>query len=123
PLVASHALVFLPLAHYLPPAEAQRVAYIARPPDVVRRIGVDTGARALRRLARVAPLWVAEYDAFVQAHPRFLVYGPPTWFVTKLLEDGAAARLVDWRGDRLLLEIVRPVAPGTAEAAARDRRR
>jgi hypothetical protein len=123
PLVASHALVFLPLAHYLPPAEAQRVAYIARPPDVVRRIGVDTGARALRRLARVAPLWVAEYDAFVQAHPRFLVYGPPTWFVAKLLEDDAAARLVDWRGDRLLLEIVRPVAPGTAEAAARDRRR
>ncbi|HXH07669.1 MAG TPA: glycosyltransferase family 39 protein [Vicinamibacterales bacterium] len=119
PLVASHALVFLPLAHYLPPADAQRVAFVARPPEVVRRIGVDTGARALRRLARVAPLWVAEYDTFVQAHPRFLVYGPPTWLVTKLLEDGAIVRLVDWHDDRLLLEVVRPAARQEQTAASR----
>lgn len=94
PLVVSHALTYLPIAHYSKAVESRTYTYLTRPPDVVRRLGVDTGSRALRQLASIAPLDVREYDAFVRTHRTFYVYGPRSWLIPTLLGQGAAVELV-----------------------------
>src|SRR5262245_54177146 len=102
PLVISHALTFLPMAHYTAGAGTARVAYLTRPPDVVRRLGSDTSGRALRLLAEIAPIDVEDYDVFVRQHARFYVYGPRSWLVPKLLSQHAALRLLRESGDEML---------------------
>lgn len=102
PLVVSHALPFLQLAHYQRLASGRALTYLTRPPDVVKQMGGDTGARALRILAGYAPLEVEEYEPFVRSHQQFYVYGPRSWLVPKLLTDGADVRLVRENGDASL---------------------
>jgi hypothetical protein len=98
PVVVSHALTFLPMAHYLGP-DAARLTYLTRPADVVKQLGVDTGSRALRRLSEIAPISVQDYDAFVARHERFYVYGPASWVIPKLLSQNAEVRLLQDTGD------------------------
>jgi hypothetical protein len=94
PLVVSHALMYLPLVHYSDAGDRRTYTYLTRPPDVVRRLGVDTGSRALHQLARIAPLDVHDYDPFVRTHRTFYVYGPRSWLIPTLLRAGAAVLLV-----------------------------
>lgn len=105
PLVVSHALVFLPVAHYSTPSVGRRLTYLVRPPAVVQRLGVDTGARALQRLSGLAPLDVQEYDRFVQENRQFCVYGPASWLVPQLLRDGATLQLIAQSGDMSLFRV------------------
>jgi len=105
PLVVSHALTYLPLAHYLSESGDSRVIYLTRPPDVVQRLGSDTSGRALGLLSHVVGLDVQPYEAFVRAHPQFYVYGPKSWLVPKLLRDSASLRLVRESGDDMLYSV------------------
>jgi hypothetical protein len=108
PVVASRALTFLPMAHYLAGPERARVIYLTRPADVVRQDGADTGSRALRLLSQVVPLNVEDYDAFVAAHDRFYLYGPTSWLTQKLLRDHAELRLLFESGDSQLHAVRMP---------------
>jgi hypothetical protein len=94
PLVIAHALTYLPLAHYSDPGAAARLVYLTRPADVVEKLGVDTGGRALRQLGAVAPLHIEDYESFVSTHPHFYVYGPKSWLIPKLLSQNAVVRLM-----------------------------
>jgi hypothetical protein len=94
PIVVSHALTFLQMVHYSGREAGTRLTYLTRPADVVEGLGVDTGGRALRRLAKVAPLEIREYDEFVGAHHQFHVYGPKSWLIPKLLSQSAQVRLL-----------------------------
>jgi hypothetical protein len=60
----------------------------------VEGLGVDTGGRALHRLATVAPLEIRAYNEFVGAHHQFHVYGPKSWLIPKLLSQSAQVRLL-----------------------------
>jgi len=105
PLVVSHALTYLPLAHYTAGSGSSRVMYLTRPPDVIQRLGSDTSGRALGLLSHVVDLDVQPYEAFVRAHSQFYVYGPKSWLVPKLLRDNASLRLIRESGDDVLYRV------------------
>jgi hypothetical protein len=91
PIVVTEPMVFLPLAYAAPAELAPRLTYLADPDVAVRVVGTDTLDRALGQLARVAPIRVARYGAFVRAHPAFYVWEPPRhfgWVRDTLVKDG-----------------------------------
>ncbi len=113
-VVVSHALTFVPLVYYGASSFPFDVMYLARPPALVRELGVDTGSRALQRLAAIAPVHVSDLDAFVSAHQEFYVYGPPSWLMPYLLKRGVSAELLATAGDRSLHRVRVPRAGSTA---------
>jgi hypothetical protein len=113
-VVVSHALTFLPLAYYAGAPDAGRFTYLMRPPEVVRRSGVDTGGRALERLSSIVRLDVRHYESFLRGRRQFFVYGPPSWLVPQLRRDGATVELIGQGEDASLfrVSIAEPTNPG-----------
>lgn len=101
PIVASPALVYLPLVHHAPPDAAARILYLMKPAEVAA-VTPTTSDRALRALSRYVPLPFDDYDRFVSEHPEFLLYGRQTWLAPLLIERGARLELVGTFGDRTL---------------------
>jgi hypothetical protein len=87
PLVISHVLDFLPIAHYSTRAGVPAPVYLTERLDPGR--GHDTADRAMRLLARYASLDVQDFDTFARAHGEFYVYGRRNWLVPLLISDGA----------------------------------
>jgi hypothetical protein len=109
PIVVSHAVPYLQVAHYSNPHRGSRdagrsFAYVSKPADVVEKTG-DTGSRAMRLLSRITPLDVNEYDTFVGRYTQFDVYGPRSWMIPKLLSQGADVRLLGEHGDVFLYRV------------------
>ena len=93
PLVASHVLDYLLIAHYADASTRTRLLYLMQPPPDPRR-GIRTADRAMRLLTDFAPLRVEDLDAFVATHERFYVYGRPSFLVPALLSRGASVRFL-----------------------------
>jgi hypothetical protein len=104
PIVASPALVYLPLVHYSGEDQGRRVLYLMKPADVAA-VTPTTSDRALRALSAYVPLPMADYDPFLAAHSEFYVYGRPGWLAPHLLRRGARVELVETFGDRTLYRV------------------
>jgi hypothetical protein len=101
PIVATPALVYLPIAHYADAADRARVVYLMKP-DQVAAVTPTTSDRALRALSGYVPLPIEDYDRFIDRHPTFYLYGRQTWLPRLLLERGATLQLLGTFGDRTL---------------------
>lgn len=99
PVAVTGGLVFLQLWYYTPSELRDRLVYVADPDAAFRVTGSNTIDGGLMALARWAPARVEPYDAFVAAHPSFVVYRYGSgWILEQLAEDGAtlgAARTGD----------------------------
>ena len=93
PLVASHVLDYLPLAHYADEGLRARLRYLLEPPPDPR-LGLKTADRAMRLLSDLAPLRVEDLDAFVNTHEHFYIYGRRSFLVPALLARGASVRFL-----------------------------
>jgi hypothetical protein len=101
PVVATPALVYLPIAHYADAADRGRVVYLMKP-DVIAATTPTTSDRALRALSGYVPLPVEDYDLFIDRYPAFYLYGRQTWLAPLLVKRGATLQLVGTFGDRTL---------------------
>jgi hypothetical protein len=104
PLVASHVLDFLPLAHYGDEGLRKRLVYLMEPPPDPR-YGLKTADRAMRLLANEAPLRVEDLETFVRSHGHFYVYGRGSFLVPILNSRGASVRILGATEDTALYEV------------------
>lgn len=109
PVVATPALVYLPIAHYADPTDRGRVVYLMKP-DEIAAITPTTSDRALRALSGYVPLPIEDYERFIDRYPAFYLYGRQTWLAPLLIERGATLELVGTFGDRALY-LVRSTQP------------
>jgi hypothetical protein len=108
PVAITSPEVFLQAVHYAPERSRPTLYYAADIPDSKRLLGYDTVERTLMELAKIAPLNVQHYDAFVARNARFRVYHTTpgsAWLVKKLLEDGARVELVAERPNEWLYTV------------------
>lgn len=89
-------LMYLQFWYYAPPESRSRLCYLADPAAARRLVGTDSfdvGFMALRRWTTVT---VHDYDAFVDAHRAFTVYGAGSgWLLARLAESGATVQQTD----------------------------
>lgn len=89
-------LMYLQFWYYAPPESRSRLCYLADPAAARRLVGTDSfdvGFMALRRWTAVT---VHDYDAFVDAHRAFTVYGAGSgWLLARLAESGATVQQTD----------------------------
>ena len=104
PVVASHVLDFLPLAHYSDEGIRKRLVYLMEPPPDPR-FGLKTADRAVRLLANDAPLRVEDLDTFVRSHDHFYVYGRSSFLVPFLSSRGASVRILGVTEETALYEV------------------
>lgn len=104
PIVASPALVYLPLVHYANVDPRSRVVYLMKPADVAA-VTPTTSDRALRALGAYVPLPLADYEQFLAAHSDFYLYGRPGWLPSHLVRGGARVQFVGTFGDRTLYRV------------------
>jgi hypothetical protein len=102
-VVVSHVLTFLPLTYYS--KTGPHVTYLTKPADVVEQLGVDTGGKALQKLADIVPMDLQDYDRYVTDHRRFYLYGPESWVTRRLLSQQARLRLVGTNDELSLYEV------------------
>jgi hypothetical protein len=95
PLVASGSLTFLQFWYYTPPAQRDRLVYLADQLAARQWTGSDTFDRGYLALARWTSVPVQDYTKFVQNHAEFRVYaGGSGWLLDKLHEDGLREELL-----------------------------
>lgn len=104
PIVASPALVYLPMVHYAGTDLASRVIYLMKPPEVAA-VTPTTSDRALRALGKYVRLPMADYEQFLTAHSDFYLYGRPGWLAPHLVRRGARVELVGTFDDRTLYRV------------------
>jgi hypothetical protein len=104
PLVASHVLDYLPLAHYADDALGKRLLYLLEPPPDPR-LGLKTADRAMQLLANDAPLRVEELDTFVRDHDHFYIFGRQSHLTPAMIGRGASVRLLGENEDVALYEV------------------
>jgi hypothetical protein len=117
-IVVSEPLLYLQLWHYAAPAVRDRLTYLL-PPPILRR--ANTGGSALSGLSQFLPLHVQPFDQFVQTHPGFQVYGPPSWMTTHLLASHVILTTKHIDDDATLWQAAvpstpAPLDPDTAES-------
>ena len=97
--------MFLPLAHAAPPELRSRLIYPGKPERAIAISRGNTGNEALQRLRRFVPLASEPLDTLIERRQPLLVYGPPTWVQTLLLQSGATLQLLanDANGSQLIL--------------------
>jgi hypothetical protein len=108
PVAVTPAVFFLQLQHYAPADMKSRITYPVSVFDAIRYDGANTGEVNLKFLSQILPINALEYDTFVLAHPHFLLCSEtknPTWLIRKLLDDGAALRLITRQGSYFLFEV------------------
>lgn len=86
-------LMYLQYWYYAPERLKPRLHYLVDPAAARRLMATDSfdiGLSALRRWSTVS---APDYDRFISAHPRFLVYGAGSgWLLDRLGESGATVR-------------------------------
>jgi hypothetical protein len=102
-VVVSHVLTFLPLTYYS--TGGRHLTYLIKPADVVQQLGVDTGGKALLKLADVVPMDLQDYDRYVTNHRRFYLYGPESWVTRRLLSQQAHLRWLGANDELSLYEV------------------
>ncbi len=108
PVAVTPAVFFLQLQHYAGSGIKERVFYPLSVADAIRYEGANTGDLFLEYLSRIVPIQVPSYETFVSANRHFLVCAEttnPTWLVRKLLDDGAAVRLMVRQGPYFLFDV------------------
>jgi dolichyl-phosphate-mannose-protein mannosyltransferase len=93
PIVVTHAHTFLPMVEYMPPQIAARLVLLTAPPRLVSQWGPEAREEGLTALAKVIPIHVEEFDAFIAKNRHFLLYGPPMWLPGELRAAGAKLTL------------------------------
>ncbi len=94
PIVVTDVRVYLPLVEYAPASLRGRLVYPAKPERANAISRGNTGSEALQRLRRFVPIASEPLDTLISRRQPLLVYGPPTWVGTLLLESGASLRLL-----------------------------
>ena len=108
---------FLELVHYAPQLAAGRFVYPMDAATALEVRGFNNDEIALRRLARIRPLALADYREFTQRYPRFtVVFSERFWpgLVRALQRDGFCLAEMTRTGTTRVLRAVpgcRPVAP------------
>ena len=104
PIVVSDVATFIQLDHYAPPELRSRLRAITRPPD---EQGLpyyeDSSVRALDSLASWHPVAVVQYHELIRRNQRFVLYGDPGWFTSRLSRDGAQLDLIGVTYQHLLI--------------------
>jgi hypothetical protein len=112
PLVVSSNLWFLEVDHLAPASLLSRMYYLTDRKLSLQYTGTDLYANGFPLLQKWFPIraQVQDYEQFMAAHQRFLLYAPSSygleWMVRKLTADGAAMQLLALDSDRVLLEVV-----------------
>jgi hypothetical protein len=94
PIVVTDVRVYLPLAEYAPATLRGRLVYPGKPQRAIEISRGNTGSEALQRLRRFVPVVSEPLDTLISRRQPLLVYGPPTWVGTLLLESGASLSLL-----------------------------
>jgi hypothetical protein len=103
PVVITDVRVYLPLVEYAPPSLRDRLVYPGKPERALAISRGNTGNEALQRLRQFVPLASEPLDILIGRREPLLIYGPPTWVGTMLLESGASLRLLAQHDDGQLL--------------------
>jgi len=108
PLVVSNPFWFPQVAHYAPPALADRTYYLTEADAAIRFTRPSPVEIMLPRLLRLnLPGHVTTYSVFTATHRRFLVYTSSNlfdWLMERLQPDNATFRFIGRTGDAMLLE-------------------
>jgi hypothetical protein len=95
PIVVTSGLIYLQLWYYTPPAERDRLIYIADPALAMRYTGSDTIDRNLLALRRWTDVSVDEVDFLQPAGKQFALYRAGTgWLPQRLADLGASVEPV-----------------------------
>jgi hypothetical protein len=124
PVVVDDGIRFLQLWYYAPPELKSRLLYVGDIPSSVRYLGIETIDLNLFAAARVRTLPVISYGDFAAPGKEFLMYvtGGAGWMAPKVIAEGGALEVVDWRRDRALVRVRLPAAIHSARlSAARPR--
>jgi len=104
PIVVSDVATFIQLDHYAPPALRSRLRAITRPQDEqLLPYYEDSSVRALESLASWHPVSVIQYRDLIGRNERFVLYGDPGWFTSRLSRDGAQLHLIGVTYQHLLI--------------------
>jgi len=106
PVVVTGTL-YLQMWYYAPPESRRWLSYVADPSAALRLIGTDTLERDYLVLRNWYPVNIQDYGAFVDAHPRFLVYSVEAlnWLPARLAEDHAVLRELGQESGATLYEV------------------
>jgi hypothetical protein len=106
PVVVTGTL-YLQMWYYAPPESRRWMSYVADPSAALRLIGTDSLERDYLVLRNWYPVNVQEYGAFVDAHPRFLVYSVEAlnWLPARLAEDRAVLRELGQESGATMYEV------------------
>jgi hypothetical protein len=110
PVVVADAQTFAVLSHYGSGEVKSRIVYLADPDLALKHLGHNSVERGMLDLLRP---WfhmnVVEFESYMAAHSRFLVYGDfvrlsfLNWLVPELHARGWRTELLNRAGDNLLL--------------------
>lgn len=111
PLVISNGLLFLPLSYYEGTRLGERLTFLVDRKGAVKYSGSDVfdfGYPILKKWHGIAGQ-IEPYDQFLARGKPFLLLGPSTfpldWVVKKLVDDGAAVRIIAVRPEGLVCEV------------------
>jgi hypothetical protein len=106
PLVIASPHIFFQLSYYAPPELASRFVYLVDAAASLRYLKTDTAELGMREFRRWTPMSIQDYRSYVQAHPRFLLYGGLgygdlgrwPWLLPHLMATRARLRLLAMDG-------------------------
>jgi hypothetical protein len=107
-VVISDGQLFLQMWQYAPEALKSRLLFVADTELAVQYMGFDTIDGGLLLLRPWSPAKVVEYKSFYAPGREFLVYQQlfrPGWLLTKVVKDGAVAKIEGAQGFRQLVRV------------------
>ena len=109
PIVIADGLLFLELWHHARSELASRLYFVNDVGAALEHTGNDSIERNFVVLRRWSDVKIVDYEAFVSAHERFLVYEnrDPRWLTARLLQSGARMEVAAREGSYSLLRVDR----------------
>lgn len=111
PIMASPAVLFMPLQYYAPESVRRRVIYAADRDLGLKYTGSDTSELNMIRFSWMLPLRVVAFNDFVAANRHFLlaIRAPePSWQSSELLARGAQLKLLKRSDPYFVFEVTIP---------------
>jgi hypothetical protein len=111
PVIVSDPHVFFELSHLGGDRGAPWLTYLADRDLALQHTGTDTVELGMLNFKNWAPLRVEDFSQFVNAQPRFLIYGfdaPYAWVFQELRKKGWAFSIAGMNGGQLLFLATRP---------------
>ncbi len=123
PIVIASPHTFLQLSYYAPPDLVSRFVYLVDPATALRYLDTDTPELGIREFRRWTPLRIEDYDAYLSAHPRFLLYnrGRWAWLLPALEAKSVRIQVVAFDANLPLLLVEAVPKPATGRDPASPR--